>query len=102
MLLAELILKWAGQLKPADAPARRRWSPATPRRRCCWPHDLARLMDDMTTRQVDWTQLDGLVPAELDEYWQLTLEFLKIVRAAVARASSTSRTASSRPSAATS
>ena len=44
--------------------------------------DLARLMDDMTTRQVPWDRLDELVPDELDGYWQLTLEFLKIAREA--------------------
>ena len=42
--------------------------------------DLARLMDDMTTRQVPWERLDELVPDELDDYWQLTLRFLKIAR----------------------
>ncbi|HET9718068.1 MAG TPA: double-strand break repair protein AddB [Pseudolabrys sp.] len=42
--------------------------------------DLAKLMDDMTTRQVDWHRLDGLVPAEFDEYWNQTLDFLKFVR----------------------
>ena len=40
--------------------------------------DLARLMDDMTTRQVDWQRLDCLVPACFDRYWQLSLSFLKI------------------------
>ena len=35
--------------------------------------DLARLMDDMVTRGVDWKALDGLVPEALDQYWQLTL-----------------------------
>ena len=39
-------------------------------------------MDDMTTREVSWERLDRLVPAELDRYWLLTLEFLKIARAA--------------------
>src|SRR6266403_506912 len=42
--------------------------------------DLARLMDDMTTRGVAWDRLDGLVPETLDRYWQLTLEFLQIAR----------------------
>src|SRR5205823_2648185 len=42
--------------------------------------DLARLMDDMTTRQVSWEKLDALVPEELDAYWQLTLRFLAIAR----------------------
>src|SRR5262252_9699088 len=44
--------------------------------------DLARLMDDMTTRGVTWDRLDGLVPETLDRYWQLTLEFLQIAREA--------------------
>jgi ATP-dependent helicase/nuclease subunit B len=44
--------------------------------------DLARLMDDMTTRGVDWGGLDALVPEEYDRYWQLTLAFLKIARVA--------------------
>jgi ATP-dependent helicase/nuclease subunit B len=43
--------------------------------------DLARLMDDMTTRQVSWDRLDDLVPDHLDEYWRMTLRFLEIARA---------------------
>jgi ATP-dependent helicase/nuclease subunit B len=42
--------------------------------------DLARLMDDMVTRGVGWNALDGIVPDELDDYWQRTLKFLKIAR----------------------
>ena len=34
----------------------------------------------MTTRKVDWKALDGLVPDDLDIYWQLSLRFLKIAR----------------------
>ncbi len=44
--------------------------------------DLARLIDDMVTRGVDWKALDGLVPTELDEYWQHSLRFLRIAREA--------------------
>jgi ATP-dependent helicase/nuclease subunit B len=44
--------------------------------------DLARLMDDMTTREVSWDKLDGLVPDNLDEYWQFTLKFVNFVRRA--------------------
>ena len=36
--------------------------------------DLARLMDDMVTRGVDWNAFDGLVPDHLDRYWQLSLD----------------------------
>jgi ATP-dependent helicase/nuclease subunit B len=42
--------------------------------------DLARLIDDMVTRGVDWNALDGLVPDQLDQYWQHSLQFLKIAR----------------------
>ena len=42
--------------------------------------DLARLMDDMATRRVDWRALDRLVPDQFDKYWQHTLDFLKIAR----------------------
>ncbi|WP_426438149.1 double-strand break repair protein AddB [Bradyrhizobium genosp. P] len=42
--------------------------------------DLARLMDDMVTRGVDWRELDRLVPGQLDKYWQHSLEFLRIAR----------------------
>ncbi|MBV9565648.1 MAG: double-strand break repair protein AddB [Bradyrhizobium sp.] len=44
--------------------------------------DLARLMDDMVTRGVEWDRLEGLVPGELDPYWQLSLKFLKIAQQA--------------------
>ena len=44
--------------------------------------DLARLMDDMVTRGVDWNALDGLVPDQLDKYWQHSLDFLRIAREA--------------------
>ena len=49
--------------------------------------DLARLMDDMVTRGVDWEALDGLVPDQLDKYWQHSLDFLRIARTGVARSS---------------
>jgi ATP-dependent helicase/nuclease subunit B len=39
-------------------------------------------MDDMVTRGVGWEALDGLVPDQLDKYWQHSLEFLQIARQA--------------------
>jgi ATP-dependent helicase/nuclease subunit B len=42
--------------------------------------DLARLMDDMVTRGVGWDALDGLVPDQLDQYWQYSFQFLQIAR----------------------
>jgi ATP-dependent helicase/nuclease subunit B len=79
LLLAELILKWANSPAVRGAEG----SPLianTPQAALGLADDLARLMDDMTTRQVDWKKLDGLVPDDLDRYWQVSLGFLKIAR----------------------
>ena len=69
LLLAELILKWANSPEVRGAEG----SPLianTPQAALGLADDLARLMDDMTTRQVSWKKLDGLVPDDLDQYWQ--------------------------------
>jgi ATP-dependent helicase/nuclease subunit B len=78
-LLAKLILAWTRQLETAGAtdPPLIVNSPAAA---FGLADDLARLIDDMTTRQVPWDRLDQLVPDEMDTYWQLTLRFLKIAR----------------------
>ena len=79
MPLAALILKWAQRSRRAcavEAPLVAN-NPATA---LALAQDLARLMDDMATRQVDWERLDGLVPDELDRYWEMTLGFLKFIR----------------------
>ncbi|HKC33087.1 MAG TPA: double-strand break repair protein AddB, partial [Xanthobacteraceae bacterium] len=78
MLLARLVLAWAQRLKaaPGDHPL----VVATPAAALALADDLARLMDDIATREVDWGRLDGLVPEHVDTYWQLTLDFLKIAR----------------------
>src|SRR5918993_1857308 len=79
MLLTHLVLQWAA------APGMRgeqgaRLVASSPAAAFALADDLARLMDDMTTRQVPWERLDGLVPDNVDQYWQLTLDFLKIAR----------------------
>src|SRR6195256_1748799 len=81
MLLVQLVLKWARSI----APDRKDEAPlvaSNPASALALADDLARLMDDMTTRGVPWDRLDELVPEALDRYWQLTLEFLKIAREA--------------------
>src|SRR3954454_5985946 len=76
MLLARLVLQWAGRLKPqAGEPPLIVHSPAAA---LALADDLARLIDDMTTRQGAWERLNTLVPDALDRYWQLTFDFLKI------------------------
>jgi ATP-dependent helicase/nuclease subunit B len=77
MALAELILKWAERIRPDD-PERAPLVAGNPAAALMLASDLARLMDDMATRQVSWDKLDGLVPEDMDEYWQQTLKFLKI------------------------
>jgi ATP-dependent helicase/nuclease subunit B len=79
LLLARLVLQWAssGELHGSvGAPLVAR----TPAAAVALADDLARLMDDMTTRQVPWDRLDALVPDRFDTYWQLSLKFLKIAR----------------------
>lgn len=77
-LLARLVLAWAERiaLPAGEAPLVVRHPAAA----LALADDLATLMDDMTTREASWRQLDRLVPDELDQYWQLTLRFLLIAR----------------------
>ncbi|MDE2330217.1 MAG: double-strand break repair protein AddB [Bradyrhizobium sp.] len=79
LLLAQLIGTWAKQIRPGD-PAQAPLVTGGPDSTLALADDLARLMDDMVTRKVEWNALDGLVPDALDKYWQLTLEFLTIAR----------------------
>ncbi len=77
LALAQLIDAWARQLRPGD-PAQAPLVLGGPASTLALADDLARLMDDMATRGVDWRALDTLVPDALDRYWQITLHFLKI------------------------
>ena len=81
LLLARLVLQWAGsaELHGTGGAPLVAHSPAAALRLA---DDLARLIDDMTTRQVPWHRLDEIVPERFDPYWQLSLKFLKIAREA--------------------
>src|SRR5689334_13012758 len=59
MLLAQLVLRWAHQLKPA--PGTTPLVVHSPAAALALADDLARLIDDMTTRQVPWDRLNSLV-----------------------------------------
>ena len=76
LALAHLVAAWAKM--PATSPL----VVGGPASTLALATDLARLIDDMVTRGVDWKALDGLVPTELDEYWQHSLKFLRIAREA--------------------
>ncbi|MTI17802.1 double-strand break repair protein AddB [Rhodobacteraceae bacterium RKSG542] len=41
--------------------------------------DLITLMDEVQTEEADWKELESLAPDNHAQYWQVTLEFLKIV-----------------------
>jgi ATP-dependent helicase/nuclease subunit B len=79
LLLTKLVLKWASRLSPGE-PGEAPLVATNPAAALALADDLARLMDDMTTRGMAWERLDGLVPEAFDRYWQLTLEFLQIAR----------------------
>jgi ATP-dependent helicase/nuclease subunit B len=81
LLLAKLIQQWAASpdmRHEGGAPL----IASSPAAALALADDLARLMDDMITRGVSWDRLDELVPDRYDQYWQLTLDFLKIAREA--------------------
>ena len=73
LTLARLVAAWA-KLQPASLVV------GSPASTLSLAGDLARLMDDMVTRGVGWDALDGIVPDDLDIYWQHTLKFLKIAK----------------------
>jgi ATP-dependent helicase/nuclease subunit B len=76
LTLANLISKWAATITPDQgAPL----IANTPDAALALADTLARLMDDMITRQVPWKNLGKLVPDELDEYWKQSLKFLEFV-----------------------
>jgi len=53
--------------------------PASPADAARLADDLIRLMDQVATERADWRKLVDLVPGDYALYWQLSLEFLKIV-----------------------
>jgi ATP-dependent helicase/nuclease subunit B len=79
LLLAQMIAAWAKGITPQD-PDQAPLVVGGPASTLALADDLARLMDDMVTRKVDWGALDALVPDALDTYWQLTLRFLNVAR----------------------
>lgn len=80
---ANLVLKWKEQLPDAvrgfhaGAPL---LAPASPADAVWLARGLADLLDAMETHDCRWADLDRLEAADYAEWWQLTLEFLKIAR----------------------
>ena len=99
MLLAQLVLLWAQRLKPA--PGDQPLVVGTPAAALALADDLARLMDDLATREVDWSRLDGLVPEHVDTLLAAHPRFPQDRARARGRTSWPSARRSSRPSGAT-
>src|SRR5579859_239272 len=70
LLLAQLIHRWG---------ARRYGAPILPAQAVALADDLARLIDQAWSEDVGFDRLDRLVPADLAQHWQITVDFLKIV-----------------------
>ena len=77
LALIPLIMKWA---KAREIPGEGlNVDNITPAQSASLAADLGELLDAADTEGVDLKGLASLVPEDYEEYWQLTLEFLKII-----------------------
>lgn len=67
LILARLVLGFAERMRP-QAEGEPPLVVGTPTAALALADHLARLIDDMTVREIPWERLDTLVPDELDEY----------------------------------
>ncbi|WP_274423497.1 double-strand break repair protein AddB [Chelativorans sp. YIM 93263] len=84
LLLGALVQAWKGRV-PAHVAALFEEGvlvPASVGDSLWLARDLADLMDEVETEEADWIRLGRLVPDELASWWQVTLEFLRIVTSA--------------------
>jgi ATP-dependent helicase/nuclease subunit B len=81
LLLAPQVQFWKSRL-PAEVAARFQEEvvvPASAADAIWLARDLARLIDEIETEGSDWAKLAGLVGGDLAGWWQVTLDFLRIV-----------------------
>ncbi len=81
MALAPLVRAWKSRL-PAHVAAlfeEQLIVPASTADAIWLSRDLAALIDEFEAEDISWDALDALVPDELAGWWQVTLDFLKIV-----------------------
>ncbi|WP_419907127.1 double-strand break repair protein AddB [Hoeflea sp.] len=79
--LAQLIMAWKRALPKAVSDfhgENRLIAPANPADAVWLARDLVDLLEAMETEERPWEALDDLVGADYAQWWQLTLEFLKI------------------------
>jgi len=85
LAMTRLVLAWKGALRRdvlamgSDEPF---GVPASAADAAWLAGDLLSLMDEVATEEADWSGLAGLVPEDHARYWQITLDFLNIVREA--------------------
>ncbi|WP_420412428.1 double-strand break repair protein AddB [Roseibium sp.] len=85
LAMTRLVMAWKGALRRealslrSDEPL---GLPASTADAAWLAGDLLTLMDEVETEEADWSELAGLVPDDHARYWQITLDFLKIVQEA--------------------
>ena len=81
LVLSRLVLGWSGQLKRAAAefPDEEPLVPASPADAARLAATLGSLMDQVGTDPRTWSGLYQNIPADLARYWDITLDFLRIV-----------------------
>lgn len=85
LAMTRLVMAWKGALRRealnlrSDEPL---GVPASAADAAWLAGDLLTLMDEIEVEEADWSDLAGLVPDDYARYWQITLDFLKIVQEA--------------------
>ncbi|MGE4372561.1 MAG: double-strand break repair protein AddB [Xanthobacter sp.] len=79
VVLARLVTAWRDALREGEGRAAVAAGPAAT---LALADELSHLFDDLTTAGVPVSRLESLVPQDLDPYFQISLEFLRIARAA--------------------
>ncbi|HVT55364.1 MAG TPA: double-strand break repair protein AddB, partial [Xanthobacteraceae bacterium] len=78
IVLARLVQQWAASsARGGEAPLA-----ATPAASLAFADELTRVLDDLTIAGVPFDHLDKVVPDNLDQYWNVSRDFLKIVQRA--------------------
>lgn len=75
LVLAKLVLKWARSLPP-HAPL----LATTPSAALALADELARVLDDLVLAGSSFEKLDEIIPDNLDQYWKISYDFLRIVQ----------------------
>ncbi len=82
LVLAELTQKWVQAMSPATRDLLGKEEIALPSSASDalrLAADLARFMDQVETEETDWQLIAKIAPDGFDQWWQLTLDFLKII-----------------------